>query len=119
MTASAPLDPTGEEAIGEPAGEAGGGAAADRPDGLGEQERRLLDFEAAWWKYAATKGEGIRERFGLSATRYYQALNTLLDDPAALAYDPLLVQRLRRERDRRQRERSARRLDGRAEDRVR
>ncbi len=88
------------------------------PMTLGEQEQRLLDYEAAWWKYAATKSEGIRERFGLSATRYYQALNALLDDPDALAYDPLLVQRLRRERDRRQRERSARRLDRPAEDRA-
>lgn len=73
---------------------------------------RLLDFERAWWEYAASKEEGIREQFGMSTTRYYQALNALLDDPAALAYDPLLVRRLRRERNRRQSERSARRLRG-------
>lgn len=80
---------------------------------LDERDARLLDFERAWWKFAASKDEGIREQFGMSTTRYYQALNALLDDPAALAYDPLLVRRLRRERDRRQRERSARRLRGR------
>ncbi|QGF24001.1 DUF3263 domain-containing protein [Raineyella fluvialis] len=78
-----------------------------------ERDRRLLDFEAAWWKYAASKDEGIREQFGLSSTRYYQALNALLDDPEALAYAPGLIRRLRRERERRQRERSARRLTGR------
>ena len=77
---------------------------------LGERDVRLLDFERAWWKYAGSKDEGIREQFGMSTTRYYQALNTLLDEPAALAYDAVLVKRLRRERDRRQRERSARRL---------
>lgn len=77
-----------------------------------ESPVHLLDFERAWWTYADSKDEGIREQFGISTTRYYQALNALLDDPAALAYDPLLVKRLRRERDRRQRERSARRLRG-------
>jgi len=46
----------------------------------------------------------------LSATRYYQVLNTLIDNPDALAADPLLVKRLRRMRDERQRARSARRL---------
>ncbi|SDB80307.1 Protein of unknown function [Raineyella antarctica] len=80
---------------------------------LGERGTHLLDFERAWWKYAGSKDEGIREQFGMSTTRYYQALNALLDDPAAMAYDALLVKRLRRERDRRQRERSARRLQGR------
>jgi hypothetical protein len=46
----------------------------------------------------------------MSATRYYQVLNTLIDAPAALAVDPLLVKRLRRLRAGRQRQRSARRL---------
>ena len=46
----------------------------------------------------------------MSATRYYQVLNALIDAPAALAYDPLLVKRLRRLRQARQRARSARRL---------
>ncbi len=48
----------------------------------------------------------------MSATRYYQVLNQLLDDEAALAADPMLIKRLRRQRDARQRERSARRLAG-------
>lgn len=78
--------------------------------GLDEHDARLLDFERAWWKYATSKEEGIREQFGISTTRYYQAINALLDQPAAMAYDALLVKRLRRERDRRQRARSARRL---------
>lgn len=86
---------------------------AAAPGALGEREARVLDFERAWWEYAGNKDEGIREQFSMSATRYYQLLNALLDDPAALAHDPLLVKRLRRERERRQRARSARRLSGR------
>jgi hypothetical protein len=46
----------------------------------------------------------------MSATRYYQVLNALLDRPEALAADPMLVKRLRRLRTARQRARSARRL---------
>ena len=51
-----------------------------------------------------------RDQYGMTATRYYQVLNSLIDEPAALAYDPLLVKRLRRLRAARQRARSARRL---------
>ena len=46
----------------------------------------------------------------MSATRYYQVLNALIDNPVALAADPMLVKRLRRLRSSRQRARSARRL---------
>jgi len=63
---------------------------------LGEREREILAFERKWWKHAGSKDQAIRDRFQLSSTRYYQLLNALLDDPAALAHDPVLVQRLRR-----------------------
>ena len=59
---------------------------------------------------AHAKEQAIRELFDMSATRYYQVLNGLLDDPAALEFDPMLIQRLRRMRASRQRARSARRL---------
>jgi hypothetical protein len=77
----------------------GPAAAGDttRPEtGLDERSRQLLAFERGWWKHAGAKEQAIRESFGLSATRYYQLLNALLDDPAALAEDPVLVRRLRR-----------------------
>ncbi len=70
----------------------------------------ILTFERQWWRYAGAKEQAIRELFDMSATRYYQVLNTLIDTPAALATDPLLVKRLRRLRASRQRQRSARRL---------
>jgi hypothetical protein len=80
------------------------------PESLDERDIEILDFERNWWKYAGPKEQGIRERFGMSATRYYQILNNLIDQPAALIHDPLLVKRLRRMRAERQRARSARRL---------
>ena len=77
---------------------------------LTEQQRAILDFERQWWKYSGAKETAIRERFDMSATRYYQVLNALVDKPEALAVDPLLVKRLRRLRTSRQRTRAARRL---------
>ena len=47
----------------------------------------------------------IKTRFDLSPTRYYQVLNDLLESPDAIAYDPLVVRRLRRLRERRRRAR--------------
>jgi len=79
-------------------------------EALSERDRAILAFERQWWKYAGAKETAVRELFDLSATRYYQVLNTLIDNPDALAADPLLVKRLRRMRDERQRARSARRL---------
>jgi hypothetical protein len=76
---------------------------------LSEREREILGFERQWWRFAGAKEQAIRELFGLSATRYYQVLNALIDRPEALAADPMLVKRLRRLRTTRQRARSARR----------
>jgi hypothetical protein len=78
--------------------------------GLSERDQELLSFERQWWKYAGAKEQAIRELFDMSATRYYQVLNVLIDTPEALAFDPMLVKRLRRMRASRQRARSARRL---------
>jgi hypothetical protein len=79
-------------------------------DGLTRRDREILAFERQWWKYAGAKEQAIRELFDMSSTRYYQVLNALIDTPAALAADPMLVKRLRRLRASRQRQRSARRL---------
>jgi hypothetical protein len=77
---------------------------------LTEREREILSFERQWWKYAGAKEQAVRELFDMSATRYYQLLNSLIDRPEALKHDPMLVKRLRRLRSTRQRARSARRL---------
>jgi hypothetical protein len=91
-------------------------ADAFRPTGAGPEsqlsarDQEILGFERQWWKYAGAKEQAIRELFDMSATRYYQVLNALIDSPEALATDPMLVKRLRRLRSARQRARSARRL---------
>ncbi|WP_084524235.1 DUF3263 domain-containing protein [Nocardia inohanensis] len=91
---------------------AGQDPAADQEGahGLSRRELDILDFERKWWKYAGAKEEAIRELFDLSATRYYQVLNAVVDKPEALAADPMLVKRLRRLRASRQKTRAARRL---------
>jgi epoxyqueuosine reductase QueG len=77
---------------------------------MDERDREILDFERQWWEYAGLKESAIRERFEMSALRYYQRLNWIIDLPQAMDHDPLLVRRLRRARLARQRHRSARRL---------
>ncbi|MDO5503791.1 MAG: DUF3263 domain-containing protein [Actinomycetia bacterium] len=77
---------------------------------LSERDLKILQFERQWWKYAGAKEAAIKELFDMSATRYYQVLNALIDNPDALATDPMLIKRLRRLRSQRQRTRQARRL---------
>jgi hypothetical protein len=77
---------------------------------LSERDREILALERLWWQYAGAKEQAIREKFDMSTTRYYQVLNGLIDREDALAFDPLLVKRLRRLRAQRQRSRSAKRM---------
>ena len=77
---------------------------------LSQRDLDILDFERSWWKHAGVKEQAIKERFDMSATRYYQLLNELLELPAAMAHDPILVKRLKRLRVYRQRQRVARLL---------
>ena len=90
--------------------EAGLPGVVGAENALSDRDREMLAFERRWWKYAGAKEEAARELFGLTATRYYQVLNALIDVPAALEHDPMLVKRLRRLRSMRQRARSAERL---------
>jgi Protein of unknown function (DUF3263). len=77
-----------DAALGTPAG-----------DELTEPQRRMLDFERQWWRRSGAKEQAIRDTFGMTPTRYYQALNRVLDLPAAMKYDAALVHRLQRLRD--------------------
>lgn len=78
--------------------------------GLDERARAILDLEREAWRLTVPKERAIRERFAFSPTRYHQLLNRTIDLPEALAYDPMLVRRLRRVRDARRRRRVASRL---------
>lgn len=77
---------------------------------LTDVELAILEFERSWWKYPGAKDTAVRERFGMTAPRYYQVLNALIDHPAALAFDAALVRRLTRLREQRVRQRSTRRV---------
>jgi hypothetical protein len=76
------------------------------PRGLTRREQEMLVFERQWWRRAGAKETAIRGRFEMAPTRYYQALNALVDRPEALVTDPVLVGRLRRLRTARQPRRS-------------
>lgn len=104
MTPSDTLQGTAGLALGDLSAE----TRADSP--LSERDQQMLALERQWWKYAGAKEQAIRELFDLSATHYYQILNSLIDSEDALAHDPMLVKRLRRLRTSRQRARTARRL---------
>ncbi|ANJ26384.1 DUF3263 domain-containing protein [Agromyces aureus] len=71
---------------------------------------RVLAFEAHAWQQPGAKAEGIRDEFDMSAARYYRILGELIDSPAALRYDPMLVKRLQRLRDARAATRARRSL---------
>jgi hypothetical protein len=92
------------------------GPPAQRPSSeparpaLTERDRQILAFERQWWRHAGAKEQAIRDTFDLSSTRYYQILNGLLDNPAALAHDPVVVGRLRRLRSARSRSRGTGRV---------
>jgi hypothetical protein len=75
------------------------------PYQLTERDLEMLRFEGQWWKYAGAKEDAIRQQFGMSATRYYQILNVLIEHDEALAAEPMIVKRLRRLRDDRRRRR--------------
>ncbi|WP_022882506.1 DUF3263 domain-containing protein [Gryllotalpicola ginsengisoli] len=75
---------------------------------LTDREIAMLDFERDWRQDPGAKEQAIRSRFSLSPARYYQVLGRLIESPAALAYDPLLVKRLLRRRDERREARVAR-----------
>ena len=72
---------------------------------LGERDRAILDLERTWWLDDEPKALAIRRRLQLSPSRYYRLLKVLLEDPAAMAYDPIVVRRVKRERLARRRSR--------------
>jgi hypothetical protein len=72
-------------------------------DELSERERAIIEFEAAWFTLDEDRHDAIRARFACSVEEYNLELNRVIDHPAALVADPLVVRRLRRHRERRRR----------------
>jgi hypothetical protein len=87
-------------------------SAQENPESAGstltELESRILEFERNWWRFAGAKESAIKEQFDLTAPRYYQLLNDLIDREDALEASPMLVKRLRRLREARMQARTAR-----------
>jgi hypothetical protein len=70
---------------------------------LSDFERAILDFERGWVLETGSKDAAIKERLGVSPSAFYRMRRALIDTDDALAYDPLLVRRLRRDGDDRRR----------------
>lgn len=77
---------------------------------LSARDLAILEFERLRWKHRGAKDTAILVLFGLSYIAYGQILWSIVDKPAAEAYDPELVHRMRRLRDARRTNRSARAL---------
>lgn len=75
---------------------------------LPERSIQILDFEREWVRHVGAKEEAISSQFHVSSARYYQMLNAVIDAPDAVKYDPMLVSRLRRNRDNRMHNRTVR-----------
>lgn len=73
------------------------------PAPLSERHQAMLQFEAQWFTLDQDRHEVIRARFGCSVEDYNLEINQVIDQPAAMEHDPLVVRRLRRHRDRRRR----------------
>ena len=83
-------------------------SASHATTGLPERAIQILDFEREWTRHVGAKEEAITSQFHISSARYYQILNAVIDAPAAAKYDPMLVSRLRRNRDNRMPNRTVR-----------
>ena len=65
---------------------------------LTDRQHAILTFERQWWKHLDARTATVRHLFDCSPVQYRRELDEILDLPEALAYDPLLVKRLRRQR---------------------
>ncbi|NUP38130.1 MAG: DUF3263 domain-containing protein [Streptomyces sp.] len=66
-----------------------------RDEELSPRDRAVLDLASRSWPGPGARDRAVRERLAMSPTAYLQRLNALLDDPRAVAYAPVTVNRLR------------------------
>ncbi|GAB77408.1 Protein of unknown function [Austwickia chelonae] len=72
-----------------------------RASGLSNRDRAVLDLEREWGQAPQVqdyKSEAAQRTLGLSPSGYALVLSALIDDPAALEYDPETINRLRQVR---------------------
>lgn len=65
---------------------------------LTDRQKAVLDFAAAFSGSPGGQAGRIRQQFDMSPIRFFQALNALLDNPAALRHAPGTVRWLTRAR---------------------
>jgi Protein of unknown function (DUF3263) len=75
---------------------------------LSDRDRFILELERAYQGRTDEKHVVVFATYGWLPLRYRQVLNAIIDDPAAIVYDPELVYRLRRLRGRHRARRPAR-----------
>lgn len=74
-------------------------ASGQPKTGLSDQDREVLDFAKQWWKYPGARHEALLEKFDYGPTTFFQKLNRIIDDPAAMEHDAQTVNRYRRIRE--------------------
>jgi hypothetical protein len=100
-----------QEPVGEPRDDASEVVPDDAVPRRDLTWRAVLDFERGWSGPPGAKQRAIRASFGVSSARYHQQLDRALGLPDAVAFDAVLVRRLRRVRETRRAKRFARRVD--------
>lgn len=65
---------------------------------LTDTDKAMLDLAGTHYRYPAMREQHARERFGITATQYWQAVNQLINTRAALEHNPRLVLELRARR---------------------
>lgn len=63
---------------------------------LSERHAAMLDFERSWWTNEESRDQVVRARFQCSPEEYQTELAGVLEDPAAIEHDQLVVRRLKR-----------------------
>lgn len=77
---------------------------------MNDQDKQILALAGEQFKYGAAREARAREEFGFSGVRFWQEVNRILDTPAAHAWDPHTVARLKGQRVQRTRQRVAGRI---------
>ena len=86
-----------------PTSTASSASPVDTTSPLSERDLAIVEFEASWFTLDEDRHDAIRARFACSVEEYNHELNRVIDHPESLLADPLVVRRLRRQRERRRR----------------
>ena len=76
---------------------------------LSDVEKAMLRFEGRYWRLTGVKERAIRDTFDMSSTDYYHALARLIERPAAMQENPIVVKKLLAQRESRSQARRQRR----------